>query len=409
MIQIYEAKQIAPPLDEGLNNLERQGFCTSIDHSRWKSTKGKEIRSKACFDVQPTNPHVDITPTGHYKVWNRTVGLVRLKDEIAQNRSPMINATHKASLPKLYEARAACIYKPDGKCIGMMSPERFHLLRERFHEAQKNGLHRDMSSPVRCLASEIVGLLQDHQARLKTPKASQLTRESYSRILLQHISAALQQCGMVSKEKMASALDFDPGNSSYWSERHRDIVFGANYNAFATNFTGFSICHPVYDDTKMLKCVQHSLRSAMCSELPTATFLFLPNWENKSINACRALVQDNPKYCTTLGFIPRTKLTYAMPTSWKSVQRNFSNHTWSMDIIAVWNKEAKQRLTDASPNWLQTLQRSIPEAVWEKIQYLAREDTDHITNHVCPQYFKSKREDVFGQERGQNANVYLQP
>jgi hypothetical protein len=37
-----------------------------------------------------------------------------------------------------------------------------------------------------------------------------------------------------------------------------------------------------------------------------------------------------------------------------------------MDIIAVWNKEAKQHLTEASPNWLQTLQRSIPEAVWEK-------------------------------------------
>ena len=48
-----------------------------------------------------------------------------------------------------------------------------------------------MSSPVQCLASETVGLLQDHQARLKTPKASQLTLESYSRILPQHISAAL--------------------------------------------------------------------------------------------------------------------------------------------------------------------------------------------------------------------------
>jgi hypothetical protein len=81
-----------------------------------------------------------------------------------------------------------------------------------------------------------------------------------------------------------------------------------------------------------------------------------------------------------------------------------------MDIIAVWNREAKQHLTDASPNWLQTLQiRSIPEAVWEKSQYLARKNTDHITNHVCPQYFKSKREDVTGQERGQNANVHLQP
>jgi hypothetical protein len=193
---------------------------------------------------------------------------------------------------------------------------------------------------------------------------------------------------MVSKEKTASALDFDPGKSSYWSKRHRDIVFGANYNAFATKFTGVSICHPVYDDTKMLKCVQHSQRSATCSELPTATFLFLLNWENKSINAYRALVQDNPKYCTTLGFIPKTQLTYAMTTSWKDLQRNFSNHTWSMDIIAVWNKEAQQRLTDASPNWLQTLQRSILEAVGGKNQYLSREDTDHITNHVCPQYFK---------------------
>jgi len=241
------------------------------------------------------------------------------------------------------------------------------------------------------------GSASDHQARLKTPKASQLTLESYSRILPQHISAALQQCAMVSKEKTASALDFDPGKSSYWSERNCDIVFGANYNAFATKFTGFSICHSVYDDTKILKCVQHSLRSTMCSELPTATFLFIPiNWENKSINAYRALVRDNPKYCTTLGFIPKTKLTYAMPTSWKGVQRNFSNHTWSMDIIAFWNKEAKQCLTDAWTNWLQTLQRSIPEAVWEKIQYLAREDTDHITSHVCPQYFKSKREDVTG-------------
>jgi hypothetical protein len=56
-----------------------------------------------------------------------------------------------------------------------------------------------MSSPVQCLASEIAGLLQDHQARLKIPKASQLTLESYYRILPQHISAALQQCAMVSK------------------------------------------------------------------------------------------------------------------------------------------------------------------------------------------------------------------
>ena len=111
----------------------------------------------------------------------------------------------------------------------------------------------------------------------------QLTLEFYSCILPQHISAALQQWAMVSKEKMTCALEFEPGCSSYWSGRFRDIVIGANYNAFATKFTGFSACHPVYNDTKMLKWVQHSLPSATCSKLPTVTFQVLSNWENKII------------------------------------------------------------------------------------------------------------------------------
>jgi hypothetical protein len=53
--------------------------------------------------------------------------------------------------------------------------------------------------------------------------------------------------------------------------------------------------------------------------------------------------------------------------------------------------------------------KGYPRSSLGENQYLAREDTDHITNHVCPQYFSSKREDVTGQERGQNANVHLQP
>jgi hypothetical protein len=53
-------------------------------------------------------------------------------------------------------------------------------------------------------------------------------------------------------------------------------------------------------------------------------------------------------------------------------------------ILLLWNTEAKQRLPDGSPNWLQTLQRGIIGAVWEKTQYLAREDTDHVTNQFYP-------------------------
>jgi hypothetical protein len=231
--------KLHPPGDPSMKGL-RQGFCTSsANHSKWKSTQGKEIRSpKTCFNnMQLTNPHVNIYPIGYYEVWIRTVNLVRLKDDSAQNRSPLINATYKASLPKLDGARAACIHKPDGKCIGMLIPERFHLLRKRFHEAQKR-IYKNMSSSVQCLAAKIAGLLQGNLARLNTPQASQL-KESYSRILPQHISAALRLwAAMVSKEKMACALVFDEsgyssyycesGYSSYWSEQHRDIIFGAN-------------------------------------------------------------------------------------------------------------------------------------------------------------------------------------
>jgi hypothetical protein len=39
MIQIYEAKQIVAPLDEELDNRERQGFCTSINHRKRKKKK----------------------------------------------------------------------------------------------------------------------------------------------------------------------------------------------------------------------------------------------------------------------------------------------------------------------------------------------------------------------------------
>ena len=52
--------------------------------------------------------------------------------------------------------------------------------------------------------------------------------------------------------------------------------------------------------------------------------------------------------------------------------------------------------------------KEYPRSRLGKKQYLAREDTDHITDHACPQYFKSKIEDITGQERGQNANVHLQ-
>jgi hypothetical protein len=43
-----------------------------------------------------------------------------------------------------------------------------------------------------------------------------------------HIITAIQKWALVTKEKMASPLDYDPTLPQYWSEHPRDKAFGAN-------------------------------------------------------------------------------------------------------------------------------------------------------------------------------------
>jgi hypothetical protein len=58
-------------------------------------------------------------------------------------------------------------------------------------------------------------------------------------------------------------------------------VIGSRTDAFSTQFTGFSICHPMYDDKHMLKVVNHATASALSNQEAIATFLLLPNWMQK--------------------------------------------------------------------------------------------------------------------------------
>ena len=95
-------------------------------------------------------------------------------------------------------------------------------------------------------------------------------------------------------------------------------------------------------------------------------FPFLPNWENKSINSYRALVRDhhynNPNYCTTLGFIPETKLNMQGQPRGGVYDVNLPTpfRVWILLLSGI--KRQNRYLIDGSPVWLQKLQRSIPEA-----------------------------------------------
>jgi len=164
---------------------------------------------------------------------------------------------------------------------------------------------------------------------------------------------------MVTKEKMASALDFDPGNSSYWSERHRDIVFGANYNAFVTKFTGFSICHPVYNDMMTQKCssacnTPYDLLYAASYQPPPSHFYPTEKtrasmpiehwWEITHNNAQRlasSLRQNSRMQCQPRGRVYNV-ISPATPGAW---------------VLLLSGTKKQNSLTDGSPNWLQILQR----------------------------------------------------
>ena len=399
-VEEFEAEQVTPPLDLELDNLERQGFQVNSEGTyQWQSTQGHSIRSKATFDMQPTNPQVDIKATGQCEVWVRDVEVVHIKDaHQPTNRSDRISPHNPASFPTTQMVKAACVYNPEGKCIGMMTPERMHLLKSCFDDAQAQGMHAGMTPPVHTFASELAGLLSERNKRLN-PKGSTVTkttRESPSRILPGHITTAFQKWACVTKEKMASALDFAPHVPSYWSERHRDRVFGANYNAFATKFTGFSMCHPNYDDQLMFNSVQHAIRSARHATSPTATFMFLPNWANMSLNPYMQLFDENPDHCTYLGMIPQARLHYDEPTAWNGGRPTLPRPTWSLDIIVVWNAAAREQLCTTNQNWLSNLQQEIPGALWSpahRPSWVRSLTGRYDAPPALPQVFLSKRDD----------------
>jgi hypothetical protein len=59
-------------------------------------------------------------------------------------------------LPEVYTDTVACIYDVDGKCKGMLTPERLHILRKAFDRSKRSGLHDHVQPSPISFASELV-------------------------------------------------------------------------------------------------------------------------------------------------------------------------------------------------------------------------------------------------------------
>jgi hypothetical protein len=122
-----------------------------------------------------------------------------------------------------------------------------------------------------------------------------------------------------------------PELQELWTAHPRDRIIGSRADALFTQFTGFSICHPMYDDKHTFKVVQHTTASALNNQGATATFLLLPNWMENSTNALHKACTDN----TILVNIPKTKMRYMPLLYQQSKTPPLPDATWGMRILIV--------------------------------------------------------------------------
>jgi hypothetical protein len=141
-----------PAPDTHLNDLQKQGFSANQERNSYQPY-GIKLRNEVKFDIQPTNTQAVIVATGHCEYWITDVDF--MKHQGNDTESPSDDPV----LPEVYTATVACIYNVDGKCKGMLTPERFNILQRAFEKAECIGLNDNIHPPPHCLASELVGLV----------------------------------------------------------------------------------------------------------------------------------------------------------------------------------------------------------------------------------------------------------
>ena len=139
-------------------------------------------------------------------------------------------------------------------------------------------------------------------------------------------------------------------------------------SAFSSQFSGFSICHPIYhENTMLLLATRHVVYSAAVSTEETATFMLLPSRsKDMTTNPYASPCHQYPAHmCKFLGTIPSNQLQYAKVPFWNKIQIPPSKHTWELQIIAIWNTKGRVCLNAHNKDWLKELVKEIPEATWE--------------------------------------------
>ncbi|KAL6745995.1 hypothetical protein V8C86DRAFT_2958086, partial [Haematococcus lacustris] len=155
------------------DDLMRQSMSDTA-RGQWQSTHGDPLRSKIRFDILPTNPQLDICPTG---------------------------------------SRVVAVYNTDGKCMGVITPARAANLLSRYNATQK-----DAPTPLNTsFAAELASLLARHGQA--TADATHTTPTPIVHILRQHLE--------ITKERYTTPLHCSSLFEEYYSPCEKDKLFGS--------------------------------------------------------------------------------------------------------------------------------------------------------------------------------------
>jgi hypothetical protein len=308
----------------GKANLQNQGVFRG---PRFKGSLESATGGLLKITHQPLNPHTDIAATRRFVVEVRTV-----HTRVPGTKSrPAEDATYKA----------ACVYGPDGRCIGQVEPARLHTLYANFHKVR-------LSNPGVCTKLGCSSFEEEMYRLLLRYKrcagkegghhryATWATPCEVEGVLVRHLK--------VSKARVASPLTYDVRVKRYWSAYERDQLFGASWDAFSCKWTGYSGCSLDFAHRNMEKAVRWAVHSAASTSEPVATTLILPDWSLDSDTAYRRWLQVAPSYCHVLATINKKCFRFRDSDAWRGLPAHHDHPPWCLAVVVVANEQDFQAL-----------------------------------------------------------------
>jgi len=322
--------RVPPPKDLHKSNLERQAPTKYTPNEiRTHNTVGDSCRNKIQVHTKPVDPEIDIRGTGEYTLQFRMV---------TRRHKPA--GTHAATSTT---QEMACVYDPEGHCLGMLTPGRANLLYLNFLHCTQS-THQDHSLQPGTFPEELALLLLRYKEGTPIKESSRRVKLSNHWTTPTSIYQCIQEeLQPTSKERFASPLNYSPTMTEYWSCHQRDQLFGAHHNAYTHQWTGFSVANPEYEPKDMDKAVAWAVHSARHTPIPTVTLFILPAWMDESNTAYLKWQRKFPQNCRVVLRVPKRSFRFVRPDHAVAVYdpAEPGHIKWDVTFLAVFNSAGK--------------------------------------------------------------------